>query len=183
MPLWDRLRALSDEWGVSEDPVLPDGGNTPNPAWSEKFADAAKARGYDGVILETVPGQREMVAFEPKQIKSAIGNSGRFDPESASLADPLPAKADTGRSTEPGSTDAEAVHAAGQAESLAADYTTQEVARLEQTDPDMLVMLEGMDAPRPMSEVLAQIRAEAAQEIADAPLLEVAAQCALRGGA
>ena len=47
----------------------------------------------------------------------------------------------------------------------------------------MLVMLEGMDAPRPMSEVLAQIRAEAAQEIADAPLLEVAAQCALRGGA
>lgn len=64
-----------------------------------------------------------------------------------------------------------------------ADYATREVARLEQADPNMLVMLEGMDAPRPMSEVLAQIRAEAAQEIADAPLLKVAAECALRGGA
>lgn len=60
-----------------------------------------------------------------------------------------------------------------------ADYLATQTDRIAQTNPDMLVMLEGMDAPRPMSEVLAEIRAQADQEIADAPLLKVAAECAL----
>jgi hypothetical protein len=59
------------------------------------------------------------------------------------------------------------------------DYLATQTDRIAQTSPDMLVMLEGMDAPRPMSEVLAEIRAQADQEIADAPLLKVAAECAL----
>jgi len=40
-----------------------------------------KRLGHDGVIifLDGVPA--EIVAFRPEQIKSAIGNSGAFDPD------------------------------------------------------------------------------------------------------
>lgn len=48
-------------------------------------------RGYDGVV-DMRSGQ--VVAFYPEQVKSAIGNSGRFDPTSPSLTDPLPAFAE-----------------------------------------------------------------------------------------
>lgn len=46
-----------------------------------------EAAGYDGIIYR---GDDEVVAFRPEQIKSAIGNSGLFDPESPSLTDPMP---------------------------------------------------------------------------------------------
>lgn len=46
-----------------------------------------EAAGYDGIIYR---GGDEVVAFRPEQIKSAIGNSGLFDPESPSLTDPMP---------------------------------------------------------------------------------------------
>jgi hypothetical protein len=53
----------------------------------------AKAEGYDGVIVKRVNGDEFdgtlAVAFKPEQIKSATGNSGKFDPTSASLTDPL----------------------------------------------------------------------------------------------
>lgn len=38
--------------------------------------------GHDGIVSAD-----EVVAFRPEQVKSAIGNSGRFDPNSASLTD------------------------------------------------------------------------------------------------
>jgi len=47
----------------------------------------AKAEGYDGVFDE----RGDIVVFRPEQIKSAIGNSGDFNPASASLTDPRPA--------------------------------------------------------------------------------------------
>ena len=58
---------------------------------------AAKAAGRDGLIikngldgtsLESVKTSDTYVAFDERQIKSAIGNSGRFDSNSASLVDP-----------------------------------------------------------------------------------------------
>lgn len=57
----------------------------------------AKKAGNDGVIvrnLDDAAGLNDKVAdhyvvFDPKQIKSAIGNSGKFDRNSASLTDPL----------------------------------------------------------------------------------------------
>lgn len=53
----------------------------------------AKAAGHDGVaaFLDTFGRESSVyVVFEPTQIKSAIGNSGLFDPTSASLTDPIP---------------------------------------------------------------------------------------------
>ena len=55
--------------------------------------DDARSAGFDGVIVRGVAGSKtdHYIVFSPEQIKSAIGNSGRFDPNSASLTDPLEA--------------------------------------------------------------------------------------------
>ena len=53
----------------------------------------AKDAGHDGVaaFLDTFGRESSVfVAFRPEQIKSAIGNSGLFDPASPSLTDPMP---------------------------------------------------------------------------------------------
>lgn len=48
-------------------------------------------RGYDGIVYthgwNDGAKSVEYIAFRPEQIKSALGNSGRFDPERASLTD------------------------------------------------------------------------------------------------
>jgi hypothetical protein len=51
---------------------------------------AIRRNGYDGLVYNNkVEGKGDSYAvFDPKQIKSAIGNSGAFDPKSGSLTDP-----------------------------------------------------------------------------------------------
>ena len=44
----------------------------------------------------------------------------------------------------------------------------------------MMVQLEGMDKPMRLADALEAVKAEAAREIADAPLLQAAAECFLR---
>ena len=46
--------------------------------------------------------------------------------------------------------------------------------------PDLLVQLDGMDAPVKVGELLERVKREAAEDAADARLVEVAAACALR---
>jgi hypothetical protein len=46
--------------------------------------DQLKAEGYDGVFFDGADG-KVFVAFDPKQIKSAIGNRGTFDPNSGNI--------------------------------------------------------------------------------------------------
>lgn len=53
---------------------------------------------------------------------------------------------------------------------------------LQAERPDLQVMLDGMDRPMPLSEFLAAVKAEADEMLADAPLVELAAQCALVNG-
>lgn len=60
------------------------------------------------------------------------------------------------------------------------DPMTRGVDDLIATRSNMLVQLDGMDAPRPIAEVMARIRQEAAVELEDAPLIQAAAECAIR---
>jgi hypothetical protein len=53
-------------------------------------------------------------------------------------------------------------------------------AELERLNPDLPVRLDGMEAAVPLRELMARLREEVAAEVAEIPLLEVAAQCALR---
>lgn len=59
----------------------------------------------------------------------------------------------------------------------AVDAQAAEIARLS---PDMMVQLDGMDAPVRLADALEMVRREAEAEAADAPLLQVAAECFLR---
>jgi len=56
----------------------------------------------------------------------------------------------------------------------------RQAAEIERGSPDLMVQLDGMEAPMRLSEAMAAVRAEAAQMTADAKLLQVAAECALR---
>ena len=51
---------------------------------------------------------------------------------------------------------------------------------LELNSPDLMVQLDGMDSPMPLSKLMAQLRQEVAQDLAEAPLLQVAANCFIR---
>ncbi len=55
-----------------------------------------------------------------------------------------------------------------------------QVAEIAKLSPDMMVQLEGMDKPVRLADALEAVKAEAAREAADAPLLQAAAECFLR---
>lgn len=62
----------------------------------------------------------------------------------------------------------------------AAGHADAQAAEIATLAPDMLVQLEGMATPMRLADALEAVKAEAAREIADAPLLQVAANCFLR---
>jgi hypothetical protein len=64
---------------------------------TDALAELAVADGYDGVIVRNVSDGTARTtdvyyAASPSQIKSAIGNSGRFDARTSSLTDPIEAE-------------------------------------------------------------------------------------------
>lgn len=56
-----------------------------------EIQDKAVERGHDGLILLWNSSDPWFVAYDPLQIKSALGNSGQFNPDSPSLTDPIDA--------------------------------------------------------------------------------------------
>lgn len=226
-PLWDKLRAQSKAWGIKSDPVLDERNMDPNPEWAREFTDAARAAGHDGVVLDFGDGRRELMVFEASQVKSAIGNSGKFDPSSASLTDSL---ADFGARIENAATamrkaagpdappivarligepaplraapdavqpaDVTAPPVAPESQAVAATEAAAtpgaaaetgaaagRLAQIQAQFPDLMVRMDGDDQARPLAEFLAAVKAEADEMTADAPLMQVAAECALLNGA
>ena len=53
---------------------------------------------------------------------------------------------------------------------------------LEQQRPDLMVQMDGMNAPMRLADFMAAVKAEADEMALDAPLFEAAAQCALTFG-
>jgi hypothetical protein len=154
-----------------------------------------EAQGYDGIIAPEVPGTGysggrfgEMVAFRPEQIKSAIGNSGKFDPNSASLTDPLKPgernpRRDTSNALPPPdrvTIEPEPVAAKGEA---VVSPESQRLAKMAEESPDMKVTLPGHDKPMTLAEALETAKAEAAEEAKAATLVQAALECALSFGA
>ncbi|MFM9434612.1 soluble lytic murein transglycosylase-like protein [Janthinobacterium sp. CG_23.3] len=71
--------------------------------------------------------------------------------------------------------------AAGKADANpVAAHIDAQAAEIAALSPDMMVQLEGMDAPMRLADALEAVKAEAARDAADAPLLQVAAECFLR---
>lgn len=53
--------------------------------WTRADVDALMAAGYDGVVLFQDEAPTEVMAFRPEQVKSALANSGAFEPASPDL--------------------------------------------------------------------------------------------------
>lgn len=99
----------------------------------------------------------------------------------AARAAPAKAEAPGGTPAAPATAKAAPAEPGGQAKADAPDPQLE--ARAQQVSdemPDLMVQLEGMDAPVRASELLERIKKEAADETQDASLLDVAATCFLR---
>lgn len=105
------------------------------------------------------------------QIPRKASESGKPS-SAASQADAPPAK-----SQETAPTQMEGKTGKGGPISSNLDAQTAEIARLS---PDLMVQLEGMDKPMRLADALDAVKADAANDVKDAPLLEVAANCFLR---
>lgn len=161
----------------------------------------AKADGFDGVIVRRRNGDEFdtdlVIAFRPEQIKSAIGNSGRFDPNSASLTDPVPRAAATEAAppkpaAEAGDPIAKLNEPADAKPKPAVDpimsTVAMRVADLESTAPDMVVRIAEDGKAVTLADDLAEVRRMVAEGTddslgtLDADLMRVAVECALSTG-
>lgn len=87
-------RAMDEGRGANVVPVFVQADRIKDvPIITTDAIETAKAEGFDAVRRANDPinkaGGSHVVVFRPEQVKSAIGNSGRFDPTSSSLADPI----------------------------------------------------------------------------------------------
>lgn len=140
---------------------------------------------YDGLIIDNLDDAAGLVdrtathyvVFKSEQIKSAIGNSGRFDPNSASLTDPVPVA--PLRPTPAEATLPKVSEAPGAIGRMAA---------LEREAADFPVRLDQEGQPVRFADDLAEVRRLAAEGTddtlgtLDADLLRVAVECAISGG-
>ena len=126
-------------------------------------------------IADEQDGQPARAADQPGAGSGARGDA-TADPPATDARGPGPGQ-------QPARPDAATGGAATAEARLVDDATARQADALLAEQPDMLVMLDGMDAPRRLSEVLADIKAEADEMRLDGELLQVAAQCALQNGA
>jgi hypothetical protein len=116
------------------------------------YVKAEKVKDVDFISTDTIREAREQgfdavrrgdhyVVMEPGQLKSAIGNSGRFDPNSASLTDPVSAaKATAARQASP-----EALAVGDPRASKAADETIANAPK-DEAEEAMAKAMEAFDA-------------------------------------
>ena len=158
---------------------------------------AKKGIEYDAIWFAESNGRASLAVNDPSQIKSAIGNSGRFDPNSASLTDPVPRAAATEAAppkpaAEAGDPIAKLNEPADAKPKPAADpimsTVAMRVADLESTAPDMVVRIADDGKHVTLADDLAEVRRMVAEGTddslgtLDADLMRVAVECALSTG-
>ena len=166
-----------------------------------------RAEGHDGMIYQNPKtGEKWVVPLDAAQVKSAIGNSGRFDPHSASLTDPLPAfakgidalraarepqapprAAAASKAVEPAAGEKPApappraaAEGTGKPEAIAQATIDRAAAEVSALHPDLMVQMDGMDKPVRVADLLERVKEEAAHDATDAKLIEAAVSCALQ---
>jgi PAS domain-containing protein len=170
---------------------------------SPDLVAALKAEGYDGAIgLDGAPSTgteiKSIAVFDKTAVKSAIGNSGRFDPDSGSLTDPIPPALKVDAAPVAPKTDAPAGQAMAElaatdaapvspakAQAAAESSANNRLQELTEQNPDMVVRINEDGKPVTVAEELAALKREVAEgtdtELGalDADLVRVAAECAL----
>lgn len=155
----------------------------------ELVVAAGRAVGADGISLRGMEGIGTVyAAFDSKQIKSATGNSGKFDPKSPSLTDPLApgevsprvmAREATNNlppqsrpTIEP---DATAIPQLDAIDAL----NTERIQTLMEQNPDLPVKLPGSDETLTLKTALQRYIDEAHLEMKQADLVKAAIDCAI----
>jgi hypothetical protein len=84
-PRTPECMALMEQWGIG----VPTWYDYADWEYFEDLDIIAKIQtlGFDGIWMREGEPYNVLVVFDPQQVKSAIGNSGKFDPQSSSLAD------------------------------------------------------------------------------------------------
>lgn len=134
---------------------------------------------YESDVSPLSPVMRRMVGDALKEPRAAQATKA---PDAQGSAAPrVAAEPESGV---PKSATAAAVETAGMTPGASAEATTfaARIADIQAQRPDMMVQIDGMDAPMRMDDFLAAVKAEADEMTADAPLMEVAANCALLNG-
>ena len=120
-------------------------------------------------------------------MKSAIGNSGKFDRNSASLTDPLApgevSPRSRGTNTLPDPNRLADTTASTKATAAPPSIDSQRMEMMLKDNPDMPVKMPGSDATVTLREAMAQAADEAAFEKSEASLYQAAVDCALSFGA
>jgi hypothetical protein len=170
--------------------LLAEGVTTSRPVPADDMAGSAQhAQAYETALDQMSVGRRVDVT-DAAPLAGAERIRGEMEARLAAVAKELPEQNTAVRSADPAPTAIEPVAESAPAapmdagpeavriptESVELDART---AQLEAAKPQLMVQLEGMDAPAPLSEVMARVRQEAAQEMRDAPLLRTAAECFL----
>jgi hypothetical protein len=170
--------------------LLSEGVTTSRPVPADDMAGSAQhAQAYETALDQMSVGRRVDVT-DAAPLAGAERIRGEMEARLAAVAKELPEQNTAVRSADPAPTAIEPVAESAPAapmdagpeavriptESVELDART---AQLEAANPQLMVQLEGMDAPAPLSEVMARVRQEAAQEMRDAPLLRTAAECFL----
>lgn len=114
--------------------------------------------------------------------ENAAARSAQKAPDiAAKPAEPAPAtEAGAPKAESAAPEQATGAPSAKQAANLMAASIEAQSAELARLAPDMMVQLEGMTTPMRLADALEAVKAEAAKDIEDAPLLQVAAECFLR---
>lgn len=111
-------------------------------------------------------------------VKQAVSDMpGKVGQAGKAASEVRPADLPAAGSQAPAPAAVEQKASAGQPALSSLDTQAAEIARLS---PDMMVQLEEMDTPMRLADAMDAVKAEAAKEAQDAPLLQVAAECFLR---
>lgn len=149
-------------------------------AYDAAWAEATKVRNSDSPM-----------GLPLRSAEAELKTRGGETSQAAETGAPLTAAQDTGmpstsKNRAPGSNlagrESGADFIGTSNESLHLDALSRAAADLALQNPDMLVHLDGMDAPMRVADLLEQVAADAAAEKQDASLVQVAAQCALSSG-
>lgn len=167
----DDLRTAIDETrgrepGPPREPDQPADQSEPRGQTSEQAPkdQAAQARTTGGAAAQPAPAEAGAATRPVPENPAGAGADAAAPAAPTAGAEKGAAAATPGASAEQGA-------AAGR------------LAQIRQQFPDLRVQLDGMDAPMRLDDFLAAVKAEADELGADAPLMQVAAECALLNGA
>lgn len=154
---------------------------------SPSVQSAIEAAGFDAMFVRE-GGKEGIAVFDRRNLKSATGNSGRFDTKSGSLTDrpeDMPQR-DVGQPETPGAESApgkvvpeEPKPATPEQETARLSSAVQDIAK---ADPNTMVTLPGHETPMKLSDAMELIDQQTKELLQQGDFVKAASTCAIMSG-